>query len=179
MFIRSIGFLKFLALLLVCGLLSACQTSGLKPGSIQSSYTPNGWAKTSQGGKTIYYCKPTVCKTPQGVVVGPVKVRGDVETAIRENIISTELLRALDNVVNVATKGSMRFNTERKIVTKSYSGFDMSARFKTRYGTYYGAARVFVQNNRGSMAASFAKSRSAAKANLRRYLSQTRIQRIP
>jgi len=179
MFIRSIGFLKFLALILLCGLLAACQTSGLKPGSIQTSFAPSGWAKKPDGNKTIYYCKPSVCKSLLGVVVGPVRIRGDVETAIRENIISTELLRALDNVVNIASKGSARLTTERRVIKKTYSGFDLSARFKTSRGYYYAAARVFVQSNRGSMVASFAKSRGTAKANLRRYLSQTKIRRVP
>jgi len=170
---------KAAAIVIVCGLLAACQTSGLKPGSLTTDFSPKGWVSKKSGNKTVYVCLPSVCKTPQVVVVGPVKVRGDVETAIREDIFSAELMNAVNNVINVAAKGSVRFRTDRRVVTKTYSGFDMSARFKSRSGHDHGAARIIIQNDRGSVVASFARSRSRAKANLRRFLNQTTVRRVP
>ncbi|WP_269581292.1 hypothetical protein [Roseibium sp. Sym1] len=170
---------KAAAIVVVCGLLAACQTSGLKPGSISTGFSPKGWVSEKSGNKTIYVCLPSVCKSPQVVLVGPVKVRGDVETAIRDDVFSAELMNAVGNVINVAAKGQVRFKTERRVVTKTYSGFDMSARFKTRSGYDHAAARIIVQNNRGSAVASFAKNRATAKANLRRFLKQTTVRRVP
>ncbi|MCK7615675.1 hypothetical protein [Roseibium sediminicola] len=167
------------ALVIFCGLLAACQTSGLKPGSLNTSFAPKGWVSQKSGNKAVYVCLPSVCKTPQIVVVGPAKVRGDVEAAIREDILSAELMNAVDNLVNVAAKGQVRFKTDRRVVTKTYTGFDLSARFKTKSGYDYGAARLIFQDNRGSVVASFAKSRSTAKTNLRRFFQQTTVRRVP
>ncbi len=174
------NFTKTGLMVLLCGLLAACQTSGLKPGSIDSSFAPSGWQSESRGGKTIYFCMPSVCGSPQGVVIGPMKVRGDAEAAIREDILSTELLKAMDKVVNIAAKGDFRMSTDRRIVKKNFSGFDMSARLKDRNGrNVYAAARLIIQNDRGSMVASFATSRARARSNLRRFLNQTTIRRLP
>lgn len=167
------------AVILFCGLLAACQTSGLKPGSLDTSFAPKGWVSKKSGNKAVYVCQPSVCKSPQIVVVGPAKVRGDVETAIREDILSAELMNAVGNLINVAAKGQVRFKTDRRVVTKTYSGFDLSARYKTSKGNVYAAARVIVQDNRGSVVASFAKSSSTARANLRRFLKQTTVRRLP
>jgi len=167
------------AIVLFCGLLAACQTNGLKPGSLDTNFAPKGWVSKKSGNKAVYVCLPSVCKTPQIVVVGPAKVRGDVEAAIREDVLSAELMNAVDNLINVAAKGQVRFNTDRRVVTKTYTGFDLSARFKTRNGYDYGAARLIFQDNRGSVVASFAKSRATARANLRRFLKQTTVRRVP
>jgi hypothetical protein len=179
MFLNFGTFSKTLAIAAVCGLLAACQTSGLKPGSLTTDFAPKGWLSETRGNKSVYVCPPSICKSPQVVVVGPVKVRGNVEQAIREDIISRELMNAIDNLVNVASKGQARFSTDRRVVTKTYTGFDMSAFWRSRDGNIYGNARVIVQNDRGSIVASFAKSRSAARANLQRFLRRTTIRRVP
>lgn len=177
---KTRNFIRAAVAVLICGFLAACQTTGLKPGSIESNFAPRGWQSESRGGKTIYYCMPSVCGSPQGLVVGPMKVSGDVEAAIREDILSTELLNAMDKVVNIAAKGDFRVSTDRRIVRKNFSGFDMSARMKDRNGRYvYAAARLIIQNDRGSMIASFATSRARARSNLHRFLNQTTIRRLP
>lgn len=178
MFLNIHSIAKSVSIALICGLLTACQTSGLKPGSLTTSFAPKGWTVTQDGAHTVYVCQPSVCKSPEVVIVGPAKVRGDVETAVRDDHISAELMNALDNVINVASKGKVHLSTDRRIVTKTYSGFDMSARFKAKDGYVYGALRIFFQNDRGSAVASFATSRSRAKANLSRFLKQTTISRV-
>jgi len=179
MSINITSIFKIAAITLLCGLLAACQTTGLKPGSLTTNFAPKGWVSKKSGNKDVYICLPSVCKTPQVVVVGPAKVRGDVEAAVREDILSADLMNAVGNVINVAAKGSVRFKTDRRVVTKTYTGFDMSARFRSATGYDYAAARVIFQNNRGSVVASFAKSRGTAKVNLRRFLQQTTVRRIP
>ncbi|MEE4011628.1 hypothetical protein V1T76_06195 [Roseibium sp. FZY0029] len=111
--------------------------------------------------------------------MGPIKVEGDVETAIRQNLLSAELMNAVGNIANVASKGQVRFKTNRRVVTKTYSGFDMTARYRTDKGNVYVSARIIVQNDRGSAVASFATSSSRANANLSRFLKQTTIRRVP
>ncbi len=178
MFFKLNSIVKATSLILICGLLAACQSTGLKPGSFSSSFAPRGWVSQQNGNKAIYYCPPSVCKSLEAVIIGPMKVTGDVETAIRQGVISKELMNALDNVINVASKGDVRFTTERRVVTKTYSGFDLSTRFKTDKGYVYGALRIIVQNNRGSAVASFALTRAKAKANLDRFLKQTTVRRL-
>lgn len=170
---------KIASITFLCLTLAACQSTGLKPGSIATSFAPAGWASQTKGNTTVYVCLPSTCKQPEMVVIGPMKVSGNVEEAIRENVLSAELMNAIDNVVNVAAKGKIKFSTDRRIVTKTYSGFDLSSRIRTRDGYDYGAARVIIQNNRGTMVASFAKSQSRAKSNLKRFLQQTTIHRLP
>ena len=179
MLISSKSVFKTLAAAFLCLALAACQTTGLKPGSLTTNYAPKGWVSKKSGNTTVYACHPSVCKSPQLLAVGPLKVRGDVETAIRSGLLSKELMNALDNVVNVASRGSVKLKTDRKIVTKTYSGFDVSARFKTASGTLYLAGRIIVQHDRGSMIVSFAKSRATAKSNLNRFLKRTTIRRQP
>ncbi|WP_428650196.1 hypothetical protein [Roseibium sp.] len=169
---------KAASVILICGLLAACQSTGLKPGSLTSSFAPKGWVARQNGTKAIYFCSPSVCKSPEAVIVGPMKINGDVETAIRQGLLSKELMNALENVINVASKGEVRFTTERRIVTKTYSGFDLATRFKTDKGYVYGSMRLLIQNDRGSMVASFAKSRAKAKANLKRFLNRTTVRRL-
>jgi hypothetical protein len=176
---RFSSIFKAASIVLLCGLLAACQTSGLKPGSISSSFAPKGWASKQSGNKTVYVCLPPKCKSPEVVVVGPIKVKGDVETAIRQNLLSAELMNAVGNIANVASKGEVRFKTKRRVVTKTYTGFDMTARYRTDKGNLYVSGRVIFQNDRGSAIASFAKSSSRANANLSRFLKQTTIRRVP
>ncbi|MBO9459406.1 hypothetical protein [Labrenzia sp. R5_0] len=170
---------KSVSIALLCGFLAACQTTGLKPGSISSSFAPKGWASKQNGNKAVYVCLPSTCKSPEVVVVGPIEVKGDTESAIRQNLISAELMNAVGNIANVASKGQVRLKTNRRVVTKSYSGFDMTARYRTDKGNVYVAARIIIQNDRGSTVASFATSSSRAKTNLDRFLKQTTIKRLP
>lgn len=169
---------KTVAAILLCGILAACQTTGLKPGSIDTRFPIAGWAKAQKGGTTVYVC--TVCSSPQLIATSPAKVSGNVETAIREGILTTGLLREVDKSVSKLSKGAIQSKSRRKITSKTYSGFEFVYRFKEPgKKPIYMAGRSIVQNDRGMQISSYATSASIAKQNLRRYLANTTIRRVP
>lgn len=173
--LRSVA--KALAALSLLLVLAACQTTGLKPGNVQSGYAPAGWKVQSKGAKTFYLCPRTLCKKPQLVVTGPLKVRGNAETAIRQNVLSKDIVDAVYNVLNVASKGKVVVSPVRRIVTPTYSGFESHIRLKTKVGTIHIASRDILQKDRGMTVVSAATSKSIASRNLRRYLQKTKIVR--
>ncbi|MBN9671284.1 hypothetical protein [Roseibium aggregatum] len=179
MFIRSIGFLKFLALLLVCGLLSACQTSGLKPGSIQTSYAPSGWTKRTANGITGYVCHVPRCKSDRAIGYGPIRIRGNFEEAIKSNEFSPELFNAISNVYTIASKGQWKLRATRRIVRKDYAGLDFAGYVPTRSGRVYAKGRLIVQNNRASALFALARSQGLANSYFSKYMGATSIKRIP
>lgn len=169
---------KIVGITVICGFLAACQTSGLKHGAIQSSFAPQGWTKTHERGFTFYQCARNVCGSKQAVAVGPVRVTGNIEEAIRSGELDAKLMNAIANVYNVASDGREKYKITRRIVKKDYSGFDVSARFRTSKGTVYAYARAFTQANRGSMVASFAYSSGKARSNFNAYLARTKVRRV-
>lgn len=173
-FYKLVKSIAALSLLLV---LAACQTTGLKPGNLKSSFAPAGWEMVKRGQQTIYACPPTQCKRLQAVQVEPLKIRGDAEEAVRRNILSKQLMNSLLNVLKVESKGIVHPYPVRKITTRAYSGFEYSAKIKTQLGDVYFVGRWIFQGNRGVGVTSAATSRKVATRNLRRYLSKTRISR--
>lgn len=164
----------FFALLLT---LAACQTTGLEKGNLQTNFAPNGWLVGKKGSMITYLCHPSKCKSPQAVIVRPIKVRGDVEKAIRTGHLRKELVDAALNVIKVATYGSYKPSKVRKITTATYSGFELVERIKGKKGFVYVATRSIIQKNRGSVVASIAYSRKAAVNNLRRFFAKSHIRR--
>ncbi|SHM13062.1 hypothetical protein [Roseibium suaedae] len=167
------------AMAALCLTLAACQTAGLKPEAINTSgFPPAGWV-TERSGKTVTYsCPQPRCKSPQLVGITPIKIRGDVEAAIRSGQLSRELLQALDNLVTVATKQQIKLSTPRTIKNANYSGFEHHMTFQTSKGPLYVIARSIVQKDRGSIAVSAALNKSTAERNLRKFLAQTEIRRV-
>jgi hypothetical protein len=159
--------------------LAACQTTGLKPGAIETSFPPSGWVTERKGNKTFYLCPKTKCKSPQGVAVVPIKVRGDVESAIRRDALSAELVDSFYNVLEVASKRAISSSPHRKIKTRTYTGFEHTMTFKDRRGRrVYLAIRDIIQKDRGVFVAGFSRNKGVAQRNLRRYLAQTNIRRV-
>ncbi|MBG6165162.1 hypothetical protein IWQ54_004851 [Labrenzia sp. EL_195] len=173
------NFTKTGLMILLCGLLAACQTSGLKPGSIQTNYAPSGWTKKTKNGVTGYICQPPVCKSDRAIGYGPIRVSGNFEKEIKENDISAELFNAVANVYNVAAKGKTRMSITRRVVTKTYAGFDFSGYIHDRKGRVWLKGRFVVQENRGSVIFSGARSRSVANTYFNRYIRNTTIRRLP
>lgn len=179
MFFNFGFFLKAAAFAILCGLLAACQTSGLKPGSIQTNYAPSGWTKKSSNGFTGYVCEAPKCKSDRLIAHGPIKVTGDAERAIKEGVLSRELFNAVANVYNVAAKGQQKLTITRRVVKKDYAGFDFSGYFADRKGRVWMTGRFIIQNNRGSVLVSASRSRSVANTYFERYLNNTTIRRVP
>ncbi|MES0810824.1 hypothetical protein ABLO27_15175 [Roseibium sp. SCPC15] len=174
----SRSFAKTVLLVLICGLLAACQTTGLKPGSVETRFPVDGWIKAQKGNSTIYAC--VKCKTPQIILTGPSKVTGDVESAIRADVLSTGLLSEIDKTVTKLSSGAIRSLSRRKITTKNYSGFEFVYRIQEPgKKPIYLAGRSIVQNDKGMQISSYAASANVAKANLRKYLANTTIRRLP
>ncbi|MCA1299985.1 hypothetical protein [Stappia indica] len=167
-------------LIILAGLsLAACQTTGLKPGAITSSFAQPGWIATKIDGKTTYVCSPSRCRSPQVIVLVNKRFRGDLETAIRRDFVSAELFRAMSGVISVASKKAINITSIRKVGTRDYVGFDYLVTLRNRRGErLYLAAREIVQQDRGVMIISMATSSKLARANLRSYLAQTRIRRV-
>ncbi|MTH95742.1 hypothetical protein [Roseibium sp. RKSG952] len=164
----------------LCLFLAACQTTGLKPGSIETAFAPKGWISTQKGSDTIYTCLPNTCKSRQLIVVSPLKVKGSAEQAIRENILSAGLMSEVGKSVARATDGGVKTLSTKRITNDTYSGFEMLFQFSAPgRKPVYAAARFIVQNDRGTGVASIGPSAKVAKANLRRYLASTTIRRLP
>ena len=171
--------MKILAVTIAALFLAACQTTGLKPGAIDTSFPPSGWVTERKGNKTFYLCPKTKCKTRQGVAIVPLKIRGDAETAIRRNVLTAELFDAAYNFLEVASKRAVSSSPHRKIQTRTYTGFEHVMTFKDRNGRrLYVAIRDIVQKDRGVFVASFSFNRGVAQRNLRRYLAQTTVRRV-
>ncbi|WP_040617109.1 hypothetical protein [Roseibium sp. TrichSKD4] len=178
MFKHLNSFTKFLILTSLCLFLAACQTTGLKPGSIQTNFPPQGWQTVTKGSDTLYLCR--TCKTKQAVVITPAEVSGNVEGAIRANIISAGLISEIGKSASRASGGALKQISSRRITNANYSGIEWVFRVQARgEKPLYVAARAIVQNDRGITVASFAYSSSIAKSNLRRYLANTTIRRLP
>ncbi|WP_417671737.1 hypothetical protein [Roseibium sp.] len=172
-------FIKLAAIAGACLLLAACQTAGLKPGSIQSTYAPTGWERVNSGRYSGYACKRPTCKSDQAVVTIALGGEANLEAAIKSGELSKELANAIFNVDGVASKGTRHLKFTRKIITKDYSGFDVSGYLKTPKGKLSIEGRVFVQKNRSTGVASYAFSRKLARSNLRQYLARTSVRRLP
>lgn len=174
-----IQLIRFSAVVLAGALLTACQTGGLKPGSVKSNYSPAGWVEISRGGNTLHACPIEKCKTPQAVLVGPIDIGGDVETAIRKDILSAGLLKEVDRSISRATDGQLVVTSRRKVVTKTYSGFEATIKITADNGkAVYVATRSIVQNDRGMQISSISTSEATARANLNSYLARTTIKRV-
>jgi len=159
--------------------LAACQTTGLKPGALDTDFPPAGWITRTSGGTTAYLCPRERCKTPQLVSVSPMKIRGNVEDAIRNNVFNAQLMAAFDNLVEVASKRAVTFGKRRRISTRTYSGFETMMTVRNDKGKkLYIAIRHIIQKDRGVTVGSASFSRSLARRNLRRYLAQTTIRRV-
>ncbi|ASP33422.1 hypothetical protein [Labrenzia sp. VG12] len=176
---QSKSILKTVAVTLLCGLLAACQTTGLKPGSIQTNYAPAGWTKKTSNGFTGYVCHAPRCKSDRLIAHGPVKVSGDMEKAIKDGVLSRELFNAIANVYNIASKDQEKITITRRVVKKDYAGFDFTAYFKDREGRIWMTGRFIIQDNRGSVLVAASRSRSVANTYFKRYLSNTTIKRLP
>lgn len=168
---------RFSVVVLALLALAACQTTGLEKGKLQTSFASNGWIVKKERAATAYICHPSKCKSPQVVVVKPLKVRGDVESAIRSGLLRKELVDAALNFVKVATHGSYRPSKVKRITTASYSGFEVVERLQGPKGTIYVATRSIIQKSRGSAVVSIAYSRKAAVRNLRRFFAKSQISR--
>ena len=171
--------IKAAAAILLCGILAACQTTGLKPGSIQTNYAPSGWTKKSSNGFTGYVCEVPKCKSDRLIAQGPLKVTGDAEQAIKDGVLSRELFNAVANVYNIAAKDQAKLNITRRVVKKNYAGFDFSGYLRDRKGRIWMTGRFIIQDNRGSVLVSAARSRSVANTYFKRYLNRTTIRRVP
>ncbi|SDU23017.1 hypothetical protein [Stappia sp. ES.058] len=159
--------------------LAACQTTGLKPGAIETGFPPSDWVTERKGNKIFYLCPKTKCKSPQGVAAVPLKIRGDAEAAIRQNVLSAELFDAAFNFLEVASKRAVSSSPHRKIETRTYTGFEHMMTFKDRRGRrIYVAIRDIIQKDRGVFIAGFSRNKGVARRNLRRYLTQTTIRRV-
>uniref|UniRef100_UPI003BA9A11A hypothetical protein n=1 Tax=Stappia sp. TaxID=1870903 RepID=UPI003BA9A11A len=165
---------------LLAGLfLAACQTAGLKPGALTTTFPPKGWSSQKVGSVTTYECPKATCGQRQTVLVKPGKVHGDVESAIRRGKLNTELLASFLKFVHVATDKKVSFSATRRITTPTYSGFQFVVTTRNRRGKrFYMATRIVTQNNRGVQVQSFAHSRALAVRNLERYFANTRIRRV-
>lgn len=171
---------NILSAISLCVMLAACQTGGLKPGSIQTNYRPSGWTAKQANGITGYICKIPACKVNQAIGYGPVKVKGNVEKYVRSGHISKKLLNAIANVHNVAANGHEKLTVSKKVVTESYSGFDFGGYFKDQTGKkHWVKARAIFQDNRGSVIFSVSTSRNAANRNFSKYMGTTTIKRLP
>ncbi|MTI45171.1 hypothetical protein JM93_01450 [Roseibium hamelinense] len=160
--------------------LAACQTAGLKPGSIQTSFPPAGWNTERKGNEIAYVCSPNTCRTKQAVFVSPIKVKGDAEAAVRSDIFSAGLMRELGKSLNRASKGGIQTLSTQKVTTSAYSGFDFVYRITPNFGEpQYLAARFIIQADRGVAIGSISPSRQTAQANLRKYLASTTVRRLP
>ncbi|MEJ8475480.1 hypothetical protein [Roseibium algae] len=173
-------FVKFVAVAVACLFVAACQTSGLKPGSLETSYAPAGWVQKDKGKKSYYVCPPNQCKSLQLIAVEPSDVKGNAEQAIRANILSSGLLKEIGNSVNRASQGKLKLLSQKRIVKKNYSGFEVNFVIKGRNGkTLFFASRLIVQGDRGSEVISVATSQRTAQANLNNFMRKTSIQRLP
>jgi hypothetical protein len=179
MFLKIQSTAKFTIFALLCGFLAACQTSGLKPGSIQSSYAPSGWTKKSSNGITGYVCAVPRCKSDRAIGYGPIRVSGNFEQGIKNGEASKELFNAVFNVYNVASKGQEKLTITRKVVNKNYAGFDFKGYFPTKRGRIWIKGRLIVQDNRGSVLFSMARSQGLANTYFRKYMGSTTIKRLP
>ena len=176
---RKHALLRALTVLLFASFVAACQTSGLKTGALVTSFPPAGWTTKTTGTTTAYVCPPQRCRSPQVVSVKPIRIRGDLESAIRRNVITSELLDSVTKVVEVASKRAIDFTPPRRITTRNYTGFDYLITLRARNGKrLYIAVRDVVQRDRGVTIASAALNRGVARQNLRRYLAQTQIRRV-
>lgn len=169
-----------IALALFAGLvLAACQTTGLKPGALKTGFPPDGWATAYDGNKTIYYCARPACREPQLVGLVPRRQKGDVEEAIRRNVLSSAVVDSLFNVLKVASRERITASKSRRITTPTYSGFELMLTVTDRKGeTVHVAIRDIIQRNRGVAVMSMAKSSGLARRNLALFLAQTTIQRV-
>ncbi|PLW75590.1 hypothetical protein [Cohaesibacter celericrescens] len=154
---------------------SACQTTGIDATNLKTQFASDGWSMHKKGKVQVYECRS--CKTPQFVLIDPIKVRGDVEEAIRANVLSKELMNAVANVIKVASKGAYQASPVKKIATPTYSGFEIVGRFKTGKGMFYVASRSIIQQNRGSNVVSIASNRGVAVRNLKRFFATSKITR--
>ena len=169
-----------IVLVLFAGLmLAACQTSGLKSGALKTDFPPAGWKTQRSGNDTAYFCTRPTCSTPQLVVISPTRQRGNVEEAIKRNIISTALVDELFDVLKVASRKQINASSTRKITTPTYSGFEHLVTLRDRNGKkLYLAVRNVIQRDRGIVVTSAATSPGIAKRNLARFFAQTTIQRV-
>ncbi len=111
---------------------------------------------------------------------GPIDIGGDVETAIRKDILSAGLLKEVDRSISRATDGQLVVTSRRKVVTKTYSGFEATIKITADNGkaVYVVATRSIVQNDRGMQISSISTSEATARANLNSYLARTTITRV-
>jgi hypothetical protein len=174
LFRKSIKAVAAFSLLFV---LAACQTTGLKPGNLQSGFSPAGWETLKKGQETYYFCLPANCRTLQIVEVGPIKVKGNMESAIRQNILSKQIVDSVLGVVKATSRGKIQPYPVRKISTPTYSGFEFGGKIQSQKRSLYLVGRWIIQENRGIAVTSVSTSRKVAAQNLRRYISQTRISR--
>lgn len=169
-----------IALVLFAGLmLAACQTTGLKPGALNTDFPPAGWMTKRNGNATAYFCRRPACREPQIVVISPTRQRGNVEEAIRRNVINSALVDSLFNVVKVASRKQITASSARKIITPTYSGFEYLVTVSNRKGEkIHLASRDVIQQDRGVTVVSAARSPGIAKRNLARFFARTTIQRV-
>ena len=179
MSIKLKSILKVVAVTLFCGLLAACQTTGLKPGSIQSNYAPSGWTKKSAHGITGYVCHAPRCKSDRAIGYGPIRVNSNFEEDIKNNEFSVKLFNAVSNVYTVASKGQEKLKMTRRVIRKDYAGLDFNGHFTGSQGRVYIKGRVIVQGDRASVLFAIARSQGLANTYFNRYMGATTIKRIP
>ncbi|MHA7772016.1 hypothetical protein [Roseibium sp. M-1] len=170
---------KSAAVALLCGFLAACQTTGLKPGSIHTSYAPSGWTKRTSHGITGYVCEAPRCKSDRAIGYGPIRVSGNLEEAIKNNVFSPELFNAIDNVYTIASKGREKLRITGKVVRKDYAGLDFNGYFPSDSGRVYITGRVVVQDSRASVLFAIARSQGVANSYFKQYMGATTIKRVP
>lgn len=169
---------KVISLLIVGLSLAACQTTGLKPGSLTSTFNPDGWHTKHKGNATYYFCPRTKCSKPQSIIVAPAKIKGQFEAAIKNDIISKDLVEAIGKSISIASKGRIKSSKLRKIVNKNYSGFEQLETVTIGTKKLYFQSRSIVQNNRGTIIISVATSPATAQRNLNRFMASTQIKRL-
>ncbi|MFD1696690.1 hypothetical protein [Roseibium aestuarii] len=113
------------------------------------------------------------------MLIRPAKIRGPAEGAIRADIISNGLIAELGASVSKASRGVFKLLSSRRIVEKSYSGFE--GVFVVRLPgekPFYVAERLVVQDDRGTSIISVSYNRQLAEKNLKRFMNQTSIRRL-
>ncbi|WFE92016.1 hypothetical protein K1718_11810 [Roseibium porphyridii] len=113
-------------------------------------------------------------------MTGPAKVTGNAESAVRADILSVGLLSEIDKSVARLSKGAIKVQSRRKIATRTYSGFEFVYRIQAPgKKPLYMAARSIIQRDKGMQVSSYAVSATKAKANLRKFMANTTIKRLP
>ncbi|CTQ76725.1 hypothetical protein [Roseibium alexandrii] len=168
--------MKAIKLLTLTLLLVGCQT-GLKEGTLVSSFPPEGWETTVTDSRTQYLCNPPACASTELILVDDLPIAGLSEKLIRDGKVGPDVVAKVDAYVTKARKGAYKAEAALPVSTDSYAGFRHKATLTEDGKIIFMAGQSIVQGSRGVIVLSLAHDNETAERNLNSYLIATKVER--